>query len=310
MMVGHALLAFALAALVASRFWPAERALAFGVVAGAFATVPDVDMSYALVGLAQAGLGGVWQMTAAFWGSSQLVHRAVTHSLVVGAVAAPAFVWTTRGWRKRAIAAAVLTALVWVALSTSGVLGAGVMLVFVTTGVVAAVAVDSYTDFGPRALLAAVAVGLLSHPFGDLFTGEPPQFLYPFDVVLLESRVALLADPTLNLLAIFALELATGWLAVLTYFHLRGERLGEHVHSRAALGAGYALAALVLPAPTLSVSYHFVFSVLAVGAVGVAPRLHPYRTLRPVRDPRTWTCTGMAAVTLAVLGYAGTYLVA
>ncbi|WP_458205447.1 metal-dependent hydrolase [Haladaptatus sp. NG-SE-30] len=310
MMVGHALIAFALAALVASRFWPAERALTFGVVAGAFATIPDVDMTYAVVGLAQMGFGGVWQMTATFWGSSQLVHRVVTHSLVVAAVAAPAFVWATRGPRYRAIAAVALSALVWISLVKSGVLGAGVMLVFVMTGVVVTIAAASYTDFGPRALFAAIAFGLLSHPFGDLFTGEPPQFLYPLDVVLLDSRVALLGEPTLNLLTIFALELATGWLAVMAYFQLRDESLRQHVHGRAALGAGYAIAALVLPAPTLSVSYHFVFSVLAVGAVGVAPRLHPRRLFHPVRDPRTWACTGMAAVTLAVLGYAGAYLVA
>ena len=115
MMVGHALLAFALAALVASRRWPRRRALTFGVVAGAFAVVPDVDMSYALVGLAQAGLGGVWEMTAAFWGTSTLVHRAVTHSLVVGAVAAVAFVWTTRDRYRRAAGAAALAALVGLA---------------------------------------------------------------------------------------------------------------------------------------------------------------------------------------------------
>ncbi|WP_227373559.1 metal-dependent hydrolase [Haladaptatus halobius] len=310
MMVGHALLAFALAALVASRFWPAERALAFGAVAGAFATVPDVDMVYALVGLAQAGFGDVWQMTAAFWGSSQLVHRAVTHSLVVGAVAAPAFVWATRDRRRKTLAAVVLAALVLISLLQSGVLGAGVMLVFVLVSVAVAQVAAARTDLGPRALVVAAAFGLLSHPFGDLFTGEPPQFLYPFDVVLLDSRLALLGDPTLNLLAIFVLELATGWLAVMTYFRLRDERLRKHVHGRAALGAGYALAALVLPAPTLSVSYHFVFSVLAVGVVGVGPQLHPRRPFRPVRDPRSWACTGMAAVTLAILGYAGTYLVA
>ncbi|WP_227354472.1 metal-dependent hydrolase [Haladaptatus salinisoli] len=310
MMVGHALLAFALAALVAARFWPAERALAFGAVAGAFATVPDVDMVYALVGLAQAGFGGVWQMTAAFWASSHLVHRAVTHSLVVGAIAAPAFVWATGDRRRKALAAVVLAALVWLSLAESGVLGAGVMLVFVVAGAAVARVAAARTDLGPRALVLAAAFGLLSHPFGDLFTGEPPQFLYPFDAVLLDSRLALLGEPTLNLLAIFALELATAWLAVVTYFRLRDQRLREHVHGRAALGAGYALAALVLPAPTLSVSYHFVFSVLAVSVVGVGPQLHPRRPFRPVRDPRAWACTGLAAVTLAILGYAGAYLVA
>ncbi|SIR22834.1 LexA-binding, inner membrane-associated putative hydrolase [Haladaptatus litoreus] len=317
MMVGHALLAFALAALVANRYWPAERALTFGVVAGAFATIPDVDMAYALVGLAQAGFGGVWSMTNAFWGSSQLVHRAVTHSLVVALVAAPGFVLLTGRRDKRAVGAVILSALVWISFAESGVLGGGVMLVFVLAGTALALAVDARTDLQPRELLLAAAFGLLSHPFGDVFTGEPPQFLYPFDTVLLHNRVALYPpDPTLNLLAIFGVELAAAWLAVFAYFRLRDghrdheKRLLGHVHGRATLGAGYALTALFLPAPTLDVSYHFVFSVLAVGAVGVGPKLYPLRSFRVERDPRAWLCTGMAAVTVAVLAYAGAYITA
>ncbi|WP_423744408.1 metal-dependent hydrolase (plasmid) [Haladaptatus sp. SPP-AMP-3] len=319
MMVGHALLAFGLAALVAQRFWSTERALAFGVIAGVFATVPDVDMTYAVIGLAQAGFGGVWEMTAAFWGSSHLVHRAVTHSLVVAAIAGPAFVLATRNWWQKSLSAGLLSALVWVAFVTSGLLGAGVMLVFVVVGTVAALVADSRTDLGPGALLLAVVFGLASHPFGDVFTGAPPQFFYPLDVTLLHSRITLLPDPTLNLLAIFGLELVLAWFAVSVYFHLRvgdvRKQLREHVHPRAALGAGYALAALVIPAPTLSVSYQFVFSVLAVGAVGVGPQLHPERPFppvrfRPVRTPAAWLCTGMAAVTLGVIAYAGMYLFA
>ncbi|WP_435154677.1 metal-dependent hydrolase [Haladaptatus sp. DFWS20] len=315
MMVGHALLAFALAALIANRYWPAERALAFGVVAGVFAATPDVDMTYALIGLAQAGLGGVWKMTAAFWGSSQLVHRAVTHSLVVACIAAPGFVLITGSRSRRAIGALVLSALVWIAFVKSGMLGAGVMLVFVLAGAVVALVAEWRTTLRPRDLFVAAVFGLLSHPFGDLFTGEPPQFLYPFDMMVFHSRVALLSDPTLNLLAIFGLELATGWLAIYAYFRLRDdhrhdERLLSHIHGRATLGAGYALSVLFLPAPTLDVSYHFVFSVLAVGAVGVGPKLYPLRSFHVERDPRTWLCTGMAAVTFAVLAYAGAYITA
>ena len=312
MMVGHALLAFGVAALVAQRFWSTERAFAFGVVAGVFATIPDVDMTYAAIGLAQAGFGGVWHMTAAFWGSSHLVHRAVTHSLVVAAVAGPAFVLATGNWPRKAVSAGLLAGLVWVALGTSGLLGAGVMLVFVVVGTAAALVADSRTDLGPRALLLAAVFGLASHPFGDVFTGSPPRFFYPFDVTVLHSRLSLLADPTLNLLAIFSLELVLAWFAVVVYFRLRTgdarRELREHVHPRAALGVGYALAALVIPAPTLSVSYQFVFSVLGVGAVGVGPQLHPERPFRPVRNPTAWVCTGMAAVTLAVIAYAGMYV--
>ena len=152
MMVGHAMLAFALATAVAARRWPRERALAFGIVAAAFAAVPDVDMVYALFGLAQAGFGGVWEMTHTFWGSSTLVHRAVTHSLVVGSIAAVAFTASVTD-RGKPVAALLLAGLTAVAFLRSGLLGGAVMLAFLFAGVAVAVLTTKTTDLGPRAVL-------------------------------------------------------------------------------------------------------------------------------------------------------------
>jgi len=315
MMVGHAMLAFALGAAVAARWWPCERALAFGVVAGAFATVPDVDMLYAAFGLAQAGLGGlmgVWEMSAAFWGSSRLVHRAVTHSLVVGTIAAAAFAGSaTDRDRFRAVSTLLLAGLLVVAFAESGLLGGAIMLAFLIGGVVIATVAARKTDLGPRGLLAAALLGLLSHPFGDVFTGGPPRFFYPFDVVVLTRRVTVLADPTLNLLAIFAIELATLWLAGYVYLHVTGRDLLKHVDARAAVGVAYALAVVAMPAPTLQVSYHFVFTILALAIVGVAPHFLPGRPLLSAEwhETITWGMTGLAAVTVAALAYTLTYVV-
>ncbi|WP_210424148.1 metal-dependent hydrolase [Halorussus ruber] len=318
MMVGHAMAAFAIATAVASRRWPRERALAFGIAAGAFAAAPDVDMFYAVVGLAQAGVGGVWEMTAAFWGSSHLVHRAVTHSLVVGVVAAPAFVGLTadrgadRGQanRGRPLAGLLLAGLAAVAFVESGLLGGAVMLVFLLAGIAIALALRRATDLGPRALVVAALVGLLSHPFGDLFTGAPPRFLYPLDVRLLTERVVLLADPTLNLLAVFGVELATIWLAGYVYLRATDRRLFAHIDTRAAVGVAYAIAAIAMPAPTMEVSYHFVFSILAVGMVGVAPNLLPSRSVLSAEwdEGVTWVMTGLTAVSVAGLTYTLVYV--
>jgi len=327
MMVGHAMVAFAVATAVTMRRWPSERALAFGVVAGAFAAVPDVDMLYAVVGLAQVGLAGVWTMTEAFWRSSHLVHRAVTHSLVVGVVASAAFAaavvgrgtaasrsggrWSRFGGRwSRLLAAALVTGLTAVSVAESGLLGGAVMLAFLLAGLVVAVVAARRTDFGPQAILAAALLGLLTHPFGDLFTGAPPRFLYPLDLRLLTERVALLADPTLNLLAVFGVELATIWLAGYVYLRATDRRLLEHVDTRAAFGAAYALAAVAMPAPTLDVSYHFVFSILAVGAVGVAPNLLPSRSVLSAEwhEAVTWVLTGLTAVSIAALTYTLVYV--
>jgi membrane-bound metal-dependent hydrolase YbcI (DUF457 family) len=91
MFIGHGLLAFALVALAGDALgWSRDRALWLGVLAGAFATVPDVDMLYAPIGVL-GGVDGLFEASEAFWSASSVVHRTVTHSLVLGAVAALGF---------------------------------------------------------------------------------------------------------------------------------------------------------------------------------------------------------------------------
>lgn len=316
--------AFAVGAAAAIALgWDRERALVFGVVAGAFATVPDVDMVYAFVGVVQwlfastpASVGqGVWRATDTFWSSSVVVHRAVTHSLPVAVPAAVAFALIGGGRRRRIAGVALLVALVGVAYVASGALGASVMLAFALAGTAVALVAARRTTLSPTNLLVAALLGLVSHPFGDLFTGTPPHFLYPFESTLVARRLALLGDPTLNVVAIFLLELAVIWLALLVYCRLTSRRARDMVDARATVGAGYALAALALPAPTLDVSYPFVFSVLAMGLVGVAPRSRPFRPVRPLfpveRDEAlAAVLTGLAAVTLAAWTYVAVYTVA
>jgi len=78
MFVGHFLAAFVLAASVAAwRGWPEERALAVGVVAGSFATLPDIDMLYAVVGLV-GSLEGTFVTSDAFWDVANEIHRGAT----------------------------------------------------------------------------------------------------------------------------------------------------------------------------------------------------------------------------------------
>jgi len=139
--------------------------------------------------------------------------------------------------------------------------------------------------------------------------------LYPLDATLFAGRVALHPDPTLHLLGAFAIELATIWLAAYALFALTDRRFRDYLSPRAGLGAGYAAAALALPAPTLSASYPFVFSILplaSVGVVGAARRSgdqFPLGRVRPtLSDWPTALATGLAAVTLAAAGYTLAYL--
>ncbi|MFC7046427.1 metal-dependent hydrolase [Halobacteriaceae archaeon GCM10025711] len=301
MFVGHAALAFGAAALVARGFGRSRRdALALGVVAGLFATVPDVDMVYAVVGLVSVGLADVWTMTGAFWGHSTVVHRAITHSLVFAVPAAAAFtLWPTR----RVLALAVLAGLVAVSFAVSGVLGAAVMLAFAAAGVLVSEAAAWFTGADGRALFGASLLGLASHPFGDVFTGSPPQFLYPFDATLLAARVAPFPEPTLNLLTAFGAELAAIWFGVLVFAWLTERDPFAHVNPRAVAGVAYVVAVPFVPAPTFDVSYQFVFSVLSVGFVGAMPQVD-----LDLPDAMTAVTTGLAAVTLAVVAYTAVFL--
>lgn len=301
MFIGHALLAFALAALVAGRLGISrERALRYGVLAGAFAALPDVDVVYAPVGLLLQSAETLGPDV--FWETANVIHRGPTHSLVMGALLAVAvWLWVAERPSLRALGAALAALLVAVGALFSGAVGGAVVLVFVVSGLVVGT-LATRQGIASRPLVAAALVGLLSHPFGDLFTGSPPALLYPFDVVLVAERVALHPDPTGQLLAAFAVELGAIWLAVWTYANLRDQRLTALVSPRASLGAGYAAAALLLPAPTLEQAAHFVFSVLAIGVIGA-----PVRPLSRDVDPLRMVVTGLAAVTIAAAAYAMAY---
>jgi len=315
MFVGHAALAFAIVGSVAvARGWATERALTLAVVAGAFAALPDVDMVYALVGVAGATGSDALAVAGAFWSTGNVVHRAVTHSLVLAlpvALLAALRVVDTRAARTLSVALAVL--LVALVAAVGGSLAALITLLFVLGAATVATVAGHYGEVSAPEALVAALVGLLSHPFGDLFTGEPPAMLYPLDAALVTERVALAADPTLHLLAAFGIELGTVWAAVAVVCLATGLRPAAAVSPRATLGAGYAASVLLIPAPTLDLSYPFVFSVLGVGLVGVLPRVRLVGDRRgPTVEPPDWFgagLTGLSAITVAWLAYTVAYVI-
>lgn len=301
MFVGHSAVALALVGLGAySLGWSRERALLVGVFAAAVAALPDVDMLYALTGVMGIGAFDAVALANGFWEASTVVHRSLTHSIVLAIPGGVLIGLLAAGGRARNLGWVTAAGLLVVtAAGTSPTLW--VVPVAFLLGVVGLGFLARRLDLNPRAAGLAAAVALLSHPFGDLFTGEPPWLLYPLDIQLLTDRIALSADPTLHLLGAFFVELAAIWLGVLAVTFLRDTSVRAHLRPRAVLGGGYALAVLVLPAPTLSASYQFVFSVTAVGFLGAIP--HP--------SPSSWTTrviTGLAAVTVAGLAYAGAYI--
>lgn len=311
MFVGHGLLAFALAAWLAhSRGWPRQRSLTVGLLAALFGTAPDVDMLYVpLVLLERATVS-----PSTFWGVSTIAHRTVTHSLLIAAGLVLAVgAWSiaskqpstdrhNNGLRLASIA--VCTVLVVIAVGVSGPLMAALLALFAVTTLAIGTA-GARLGLDPLVVTGAAGIGLFTHPFGDLVTGTPPPLCYPLDVVVVADVVRLHPDPTIHLLAAFAVELSTAWLALLVWLRVDGRGIPDwrqYVAGRGGLGIGYAAAAPVLPAPTLDESYQFVFSVLVLGIVlGVATR-------DAWRQPLGVLVTGLVTVTLAWAAYGVVYV--
>ena len=319
MFVGHATVAFALVAGLATLAgWDAERALALGALAGAFGLAPDVDILYAPVGL--VGASGPLEAEAAFWAAGNVVHRSVTHSVLVGAVAAGAAgLVAARTTASRLLAAGIGLGLLAVVAATDGALAVVVMAAFVAA-VVGLASAGVRHGLAARSVAGAALVGLVSHPFGDLFTGAPPDLLYPLDVALVADRVVLHPDPTMHLLAAFGLELLTLWAAAVVYLHATDRRVADHVSPHAAWGLAFALAVLFVPAPSLAAPYRFVAGTLGVGmvsgaGVGVDPRrvrAGPAGAARRADRPRLPAfdagLTGLLAVSTALVAYGTVYL--
>ncbi|MFB6094071.1 MAG: metal-dependent hydrolase [Halanaeroarchaeum sp.] len=301
MFVGHAALAFAIAGLGGRALGVTRRrSLALATLAAVAATLPDVDMVYALTGLLAVGGPTPIEVAHAFFAASTAVHRSVTHSLIVAVPTAGLVALVGRGW-PRAVAGATLgIAVVAVALVASPLMAAIGALFVGAAGVLGIVAARLELD-ATRVGVAAL-VGFVSHPFGDLFTGQPPALLFPLDAGLFGGRVAIAADPTLHLIGAFGVELAAIWAGLLVFARLRGRDLAAHLRPRAAFGGAYATAIVAFPPPTVDAAYRFVGSVLAVGVVGALP------LRRRLPDGLTVVTTGLAGVTVAGAAYALAYL--
>jgi membrane-bound metal-dependent hydrolase YbcI (DUF457 family) len=325
MFTGHALLAFALAALFAEwRGWRSRQALAVGITAGAFAALPDIDVLYALVAMnpTEFVAGGRLQPEA-FWEPANVTHRLMTHSLVVAALAGPAFgLWTFRGTAGRrlpaALAVVTLAGLVVAVAAASGVIGAVVLVAFALVGLAIAELSRTRLGLSPQVIAVAATAGVASHPFGDLVTGEPPALFYPFEWSVLSERVVLSSDPTLHLLGAFGLELAVAVLAAAVVARHAGYRPHRLVDRRALIGVVYGVSAVVMTPPTIHLSYQFVGSILVVGGVcGAAnpavcgrypPRAVADRLVGSSERALRTVLTSLTAIAVALVSYGAVYL--
>lgn len=307
MMVGHSLLAFSVVTFFATRMgYTPRRSLLLGLLAASFAVLPDVDMAYAFLGLLEGGSGGVWGAVNSFWANSTVTHRGVTHSLVFAIPSALGFGYITHKHRSfRLISAFILSLLLVSVVFLQGLLPGVIFLFFVLGGVSVALAAKSlFLDV--REVLSVALFGLVTHPFGDVFTGKPPAFLYPFDSSFLVKRVVLVSEPVLNLIVIFGIELLIIWVAVTVYGDIIDRSVVEALDTRVLFGGVYAVAVLLMPPPSLSMSYHFVFGVVCLGFVAAVPvRVNFWDWGELYRAFVLW----LGVVSVALFAYTAAYLI-
>ncbi|MDZ7849759.1 MAG: metal-dependent hydrolase [Halodesulfurarchaeum sp.] len=314
MFVGHAFLALALGLFLGQiAGLRSSRLLALGLVAAGASIVPDLDLVVtvgSIAGVFGDSLVGSWE---GYWGASNPLHRDVSHTLIGGFGAAivvgGAAIGTRSFFNQRVgpLFGAVGIGVVGLflpllvlgsAVETVGWVGYSVVLLgAVLLGALAA----TKTTLGPGPVFAGAALGLLLHPFTDVFLGTPPRMFYPLEPGLFAESVVFTADSTLNLLGIALAELAAIWVGVIALSRVHGRRIGEVVDRWAAIGLVYPLVMLFVPQPTMADAHWLGFTLVPFGIVGLAPLLESGRT-----DP-DWllrsVATGLATLTVAAVAY-------
>ncbi|WP_135661830.1 metal-dependent hydrolase [Halorhabdus rudnickae] len=310
MFVGHAFLAFGLATILARRFGseagpsiisgriPLRYAVAVGLAAALFASLPDIDVVHAAFQVVSLPDGST--AFDHFWAATSDRHRTTTHSLLVAVVASLGFaLWAVRRW----MGWLALSGIVLFAAVADGPVGGTVMVLFATFGVVVATVADE-VGLSPREIFGASLLGLVVHPFTDLLTGEPPAFFAPLDIVPIANRVEPFVDPTSNLLLAFGTELAVIWFGLVVAVAALGIDPRRHVHVGAVLGVVYAPMAFVLNGASVDNAVPFVATILPVGLTGVISRDRPWT----ITGGLTFVLTGLAAITLALFAFAVAYV--
>lgn len=314
MFVGHAFLALALGLLLGRLAGLREdHVLALGLVAAGGSIIPDLDLVVSLgsiAGVLGDSLVGSWE---GYWQVSAPIHRGVSHTLVGGlgtAVVVGGAAVGTRSFFDQRVGALVGGAGIAVgglfgplvlfgpSVTPVGWLGFAVVLFgAILLGALAA----TKTDLGAGLIFAGAVLGLLLHPFTDVFLGIPPQMFYPLRPGILTDGVRFAPDPTLNLLGVALAELGAVWAGVFALSRVRGRRVGGLVDRWAAIGLGYPILMLAVPQPTMVAAHWLGFTLVPFGIVGLRPLLEGGRSDPDV--PLRSVATGLATLTVAALAY-------
>lgn len=280
MIIGHGPLAFALTAgiLLVATTVSKRSVLYLALVAGIASVIPDIDILFPLASLVTVNPFTVSELVSQFWTVAGERHRHATHSLLLlTGSALVALVQARVPMRLRGYAVAVVLCLVF-------------MLPFSvpTQLLIAVISVSLYfiLKYKPstvrhREIGAAFMFGLVLHPFGDMFTGTPPAFFYPFTDVIGLSRWTI-AEPTLQFALIFILEIGSLIAALvlvayltdiewITYTDVRPEPYHALISLLSVTGLLFVFGAHI--SPTVDSATFFVLPLVGATVIGNTPLL-------------------------------------
>ena len=229
MFIGHFAMPFLLLYLLLHNYTELSQSqiATFSIISGIYGLVADLDIMFTFVEtiIIIVNTGNI--SIDKFWDISRTFHRQSTHSLFVG-----------------------FLSIIWIAIQSTYIsnttkpydnipfdyiisIGCGLVMGFMIDDFARGILVSGLFVFcilsitrlvrfripsNKRVVFVSAVIGILSHPFGDIFTGTPPEFFYPIYQIGLE-RIVLFANETLNLSVLFLFE---NFLVVSgTYFSVR-----------------------------------------------------------------------------------------
>lgn len=312
MIVGHAMVGFVVSVMIARKLsMSRDQQLAVGLTAMAFAVLPDFDLIVGVIGVVESGLQGISQTQQEFWTDGLKYHRGLTHSILFGLVSATIFSLISYGDRNRLLGLALAIVVLLISAVSLGVLQSIVVFSYIISGIVITLIVRKYNDMRNIVVISSFT-GVITHPFGDVFTGTSPQLLSPLSINVLPDIVLVSQEPTLHLLFVFILELSTVWAFVYTYLKINEESVWTYIPVYTMVGVLYGFTSMIIQPPTLEVSYHFVFSIIALGfsVMMVEAYLHAYKKQNfNLKQIQSLLISGLGVVTVSLISYLIGYII-
>lgn len=309
--VGHTMIGFTVSVLTADSLNLEKRKhITVGLMAMAFAILPDFDLVLGLIEIMESGFQGVSQTREEFWTEGLKFHRGMTHSLILSLFSATVFSLVSYGNKYRIIGLTSASLLIIGITIFLGSLHAVTISFYIVPGIVIASVARRY-GLDKRLVIISSFVGLVTHPLGDVFTGPSPELLAPLPFEVISDQLTLFQDSTLHLLSVFMLELITVWIFIHVYLGIKNDFTITYIRPYVLLGVFYGLISPFIRPPTLGSADHFVASILifSTSVMLIRAFLFKYRGFWLGRELiKILLISGVGVATVSFFSYLASYL--